>query len=49
MEVQHGGCFICKSRDEAVLTSGQGLGRGLTSIAVCSKPECRSHVELLRN
>lgn len=49
----HGGCYVCKSREEEVLSSGvrpspdprKPFGE---SIAVCSRPECRKGVVFTR-
>lgn len=49
MEPKHGGCGVCKSKEEPVLSSGVALKGGMSaSLAVCSRPECRAAVEFVR-
>jgi hypothetical protein len=54
--MKHGGCFVCKSTSQTILSSGmpresvvagQKVMQGV-GIAVCADPECRRLVEFAR-
>lgn len=51
IEPAHGGCIVCSSKDEPVLSSGARPGKNIMpeSVAVCSNPECRKGVTFTGN